>query len=136
MSNEPETQSGDGLDLTQTLIIPAKHRPAPAPESVPDEMRHILVEVVGGPMDGLRSRHSTAEYRIGRGPGNDLTLPADPMISTDHARIVREGRTFFLEDLGSRNGTYIGDSRITDRVPIGAGTTFRTGHTQLEFQPR
>ena len=58
------------------------------------------------------------------------------MVSTRHARIVREGRSFWLEDLGSRNGVYLGDERLTERALIGPGTTFTVGQTQLEFMPR
>ena len=87
-------------------------------------------------MDGLSGRDSHFVFTIGRGAGNTLRLPLDRNVSTRHARIVREGRTHWLEDLGSRNGTYIGDSRIDSRIPIGAGTTFTVGRTELEFMPR
>lgn len=97
---------------------------------------HIHVEVLGGPMDGLRKRVARPRFTMGRGVGNDLQLPLDPMVSGNHAHILREGEHFWLEDLGSRNGVFLGDRRLTERVLIGRGTIFRIGQTELEFLPR
>jgi len=51
---------------------------------------------------------------IGRGPDNDLVFP-DREISRHHCRIRREGRNYVLEDLGSKNGTFVNDQRLTGR---------------------
>ncbi|MFM9194907.1 MAG: FHA domain-containing protein, partial [Planctomycetia bacterium] len=65
---------------------------------------------------------------IGRAAGNDLVLH-DPSVSARHARVVVEPDGLWLEDLGSRNGTFVGTpprrierERITldDRVTVGA----------------
>ena len=101
-----------------------------------DELDYMEMEVVGGPMDGLSVRVSGETLTVGRGTHNDLPLPLDPMVSSHHARIEREGQHFWLEDLDSRNGTYLGDKRIEDRVLLGFGTTFLVGQTRLEFMPR
>ncbi len=86
-------------------------------------------------MDGLRSRVSSPSFSIGRETSNDLTLTLDPMVSGRHTRIAREGHHYWLEDLESRNGVYLGDSRVSERVLIGPGTTFTVGRTLLEFMP-
>ncbi len=57
---------------------------------------------------------------IGRGIDNDVVLDA-PQISRHHARIVRTGEGFLIEDLGSANGTFI------DGVRISAPTLVRSG---------
>ena len=72
---------------------------------------------------------------LGRSLDNDLTLSRDPLVSGHHARIVRRGSTFYLEDLGSRNGTYVGGHRVHERIPIGPGTLITVGQTQIEFMP-
>ena len=95
----------------------------------------IQLEVMGGPMDGHRGRATKASFTVGRGPMNDLALHLDPKVSLKHARIVQEGHHYWLEDLGSSNGTYLGDQRITERVLIGPGTVFTVGDTGLEFLP-
>ena len=86
-------------------------------------------------MDGEARRVPTAAFTIGRRETNDLTLRQDPTISNRHARIVREGQHYWLEDLDSSNGTFLGDKRIRDRTLIGAGTVFVVGRTSLEFMP-
>lgn len=97
-------------------------------ESVP-----LRVEVLGGPMDGLRSRVSARSLHMGRTTENDLSLVLDASVSGRHARLVREGGHYWLEDMGSRNGTYIGDRRIEGRILVSSGTTFQVGRTRLEF---
>ena len=101
-----------------------------------DEIRCIQLEVIGGPMDGEVRRIAKAIVTVGRSENNDFALPLDPMVSSTHARIVREGEHFWLEDLGSRTGTYFGDERLRARSLIAPGTTFVVGRTSLEFTPR
>src|SRR5262249_14500434 len=92
----------------------------------------LQLEVVGGPMDGVAARETRDTLTIGRGPRCDLALGLDPLVSTNHARVVREGDAFWLEDLGSRNGTYIGDQRIEARSVIVPGTLIVVGSTCVE----
>jgi len=51
---------------------------------------------------------------IGRAPDNDVMLD-DPSVSRSHARVMRTRRGFLLEDLGSFNGTSVGDKHIRGR---------------------
>ncbi|MCA8959141.1 MAG: FHA domain-containing protein [Planctomycetes bacterium] len=96
----------------------------------------IWVEVVGGPMDGLR-RHVLGDLlTLGRAEDNTLVLSLDPMVSGHHARIVREEGVAYVEDLESRNGTFVGDEKIQERARIDPGTIFTVGTTSLEFMPR
>lgn len=130
MSDRQEREARNEVepDPSKTLVLP--HRGEPQ-----KEVWNIQVEVVGGSMDGLRSRVSSPSFTIGREAGNDLALVKDPMVSAHHARIVREGHHYWLEDLDSRNGVYLGDQRLSERVLIGPGTTFTVGRTELEFMP-
>ena len=98
--------------------------------------RTLQVEVVGGPLDGQRCTVPGSAMTIGRDEDNDLSLKIDRMASARHARIVREGDHFWLEDRNSRNGTFLGDRRIRERTLIGPGTLFTIGRTSLEFDPR
>lgn len=54
-----------------------------------------------------------AELTLGRSPDNDLVFP-DREISRHHARIRRQGREYVIEDLGSKNGTFVNDKRLTE----------------------
>ena len=57
-----------------------------------------------------------------------------PGVSRQHARIVIGGAEATLEDLGSKNGTYLRDQKITAAVPLADGDIFRLGRVALEFR--
>lgn len=55
---------------------------------------------------------------VGRSAEADVRLNV-PGVSRRHAKIVIEGEAAFVEDLGSKNGTFVGNERIETRCPIG-----------------
>ncbi|MCA9705851.1 MAG: FHA domain-containing protein, partial [Myxococcales bacterium] len=55
---------------------------------------------------------------LGRAPSHDLCLTGKGVSGT-HCRIIREGETYYIEDLGSTNGTYVNRMRVQGRQPIG-----------------
>lgn len=59
----------------------------------------------------------TQTITIGRSPNSDVQIDL-PIVSWDHARVVLEGKEYILEDLDSRNGTYLDsvDNRVTRAV--------------------
>jgi hypothetical protein len=74
-----------------------------------------------------------APLLIGR--GNDAAIRLDDdYVSTRHARIASSGDQWFVEDLGSTNGTYVGTSRISQPTTIQLGTQVRIGKTILELR--
>ncbi len=74
-----------------------------------------------------------APLLIGR--GNDAAIRLDDdYVSTRHARIASSGDQWFVEDLGSTNGTYVGNSRISQATAIQLGTQVRIGKTILELR--
>ncbi len=65
-------------------------------------------------------------FTVGRKVDKDLVI-ADPRVSRDHAQIVQEGMDFYLQDLGSKHGTFINGERVQrqklergDRLEFGA----------------
>jgi len=65
------------------------------------------------------------QLTIGRKQDNDEVID-NPAVSGHHARIIEEKGAFFIEDLGSTNGTFVNDAKIqkhqlknTDRIGIG-----------------
>ncbi len=127
-----EEEPSKEWNASATMIYPAAavRREAPSEPS-----QHIAVEVIGGAMDGSRRQTSGLHLTIGRGAENELPLALDPTVSTRHAIIHGDGKHFWLEDLDSRNGTFVGDKRLEDRILIGPGATFRVGNTEIEFMP-
>ncbi|NPV52895.1 MAG: FHA domain-containing protein [Firmicutes bacterium] len=70
---------------------------------------------------------------LGRGPGNIISIP-DPYVSAVHARIVRRGEGYWLEDLGSRNGTFVNGKRVSRAVRLRPGDTITVGDTTFQFR--
>ncbi|MEE4270553.1 MAG: FHA domain-containing protein, partial [Thermoanaerobaculales bacterium] len=50
-----------------------------------------------------------------------------PKVSRRHARIVVDGDTAVVEDVGSKNGTFVGDTRVTGQTPLAHGDQLRLG---------
>lgn len=71
----------------------------------------IAVEVIGGPMDGLRSL-ITGKGSVGRKVGNALSLALDDEISGRHLEIVKEGHDWCARDLNSTNGTWLTNEKL------------------------
>lgn len=68
---------------------------------------------------------------IGRAP-NCAVWVDDHGISSRHARIFAHGAALYLEDLGSTNGTFLGDAPVR-RVVLAHGAVITMGHTELRF---
>lgn len=71
---------------------------------------------------------------VGRGEGNDLALVADPEVSRLHAEVERIGGEWTVSDDGlSRNGTFVGGTRISGRTRLRDGDVIRVGRTSIAF---
>lgn len=98
------------------------------------------------PMPGTRAAHLMDEaldaahaisperliFRLGRGRKNDLQLALDGEASRHHAQITRRGDLFWIEDLGSTNGTLV-DGALVERVQLRGGEELQVGLTRLRF---
>jgi hypothetical protein len=72
------------------------------------------------------------ENILGReGPG--VVILKSSTVSRRHARIVIDGRGAFVEDLGSKNGTYVNDQPATSPLPVAHGDRVRTGSLVFTF---
>jgi pSer/pThr/pTyr-binding forkhead associated (FHA) protein len=89
--------------------------------------------VVDGSNSGLSASLDGAPLLIGRGSDAAIRLD-DDYVSTRHARIGRSDDTWYVEDLGSTNGTYIGSQRLTQATAISLGTRVRVGKTTIELK--
>ncbi len=70
---------------------------------------------------------------LGRGADATIRLD-DDYVSTRHARFVPHGDDWYIEDLGSTNGTYIGNQRITTPMVVAPGVQVRIGKTTAELK--
>lgn len=74
------------------------------------------------------------ELEIGRAAEGVGRLAEDVEISRRHARIARSGSGYTVEDLGSRNGTFLNGRRIEKAEMLGVGDEIQVGNTTLIVQ--
>jgi hypothetical protein len=91
------------------------------------------LQVVSGPNAGQSVPLSDQPILLGRGTDASIRLD-DDYVSTRHARFATNGEQWFVEDVGSTNGTYLGSQRVTSPVPVGLGIQVRLGKTIVELR--
>jgi DNA-binding winged helix-turn-helix (wHTH) protein len=73
------------------------------------------------------------ENILGR-EGDGVILVKSTTVSRRHARIVIDGKGAVVEDLGSKNGTYVNDRRVSEPTPIVDGDQIRVGSLLFTFR--
>jgi len=58
----------------------------------------------------------------------------DDYSSSRHARIFPDQGRWYVEDLGSTNGTFVDRNRITEPTQVGVGSQIKVGQSTLELQ--
>jgi hypothetical protein len=69
---------------------------------------------------------------IGRGSENDIVL-SDSFVSTSHAAISFRNGTFWIEDLGSRNGSFVNGLRVDAMTQLRPGDQIAIGQVELRL---
>jgi len=77
---------------------------------------------------------ASGEYKVGRDQACNFYIP-NKTVSRNHAllEIDIDGEEIYLRDLGSRNGTFINDSKISGRVSVRPGDKIMFGHTEFKI---
>ena len=75
---------------------------------------------------GLEVVLRQGENLLGRSPDSHVRIDS-PKVSRNHARITIDGDTAMVEDLGSKNGTFIGDTQVYGPTPLNHGDQLRLG---------
>jgi cytochrome P450 / NADPH-cytochrome P450 reductase len=139
-------QRVDRIEIDGECLVRLGH-PADGPElscsvtgAGPTEgptLRPWAISRAHGPDTG-RARPAQT-LRIGRAPDNDIVV-SDPGVSQHHAELRPEAGAYRLVDLGSRNGTFVNEQRVTaarlsegDLVGIGSATFRLVGHELQEL---
>jgi pSer/pThr/pTyr-binding forkhead associated (FHA) protein len=91
------------------------------------------LQIVGGPNTGQSVPLGDEPILLGRGTDAAIRLD-DDYVSTRHARFATNGEQWFVEDLGSTNGTYVGSQRVSTPVPVAIGIQVRLGKTIVELR--
>ena len=87
----------------------------------------FIVKWVGG-----RVRLDEGEHILGRDPDAQILLDS-PGVSRRHARLTVMADRAMIEDLGSKNGTFVGDVRVEGSRALGDGDTIGVGSARLTF---
>ena len=94
---------------------------------------HQLV-VTGGQLAGTKITLGEHQITIGRAEDSTLVI-TDDYASARHARLVPRNGQWFVEDLGSTNGTYLDRAKVNGPTPVPIGVPIRIGRTSIELRP-
>jgi sigma-B regulation protein RsbU (phosphoserine phosphatase) len=97
-------------------------------QAIPKELviRNIDGKTVTMPLD--RDRIS-----LGRSSSNELCYPDDAGLSRQHLALTHVDGQWFIEDLGSKNGTLMNGKRLERKLPFHLGDRIAAGHLNIEF---
>ncbi|MCA9290634.1 MAG: FHA domain-containing protein, partial [Phycisphaerales bacterium] len=114
----------------------AGHRPTTASRSEYSDDRTVVSgsrTTDDAPAEAGRIALTGDELVIGRGEECEVTLES-LVLSRRHARLKRRGQAWFVEDLGSTNGTFVNGEPIQRPYPLDIGDTLRIGPYELVFE--
>ena len=114
---------GAGSGGSASSVPPAAHD-----GGMPQQMT-----IVDGPMTGSRmDLGDLTEITIGRAPDCDF-LVSDDFASGRHARLIKRDSVWFVEDLDSRNGTFVHGEKIEGPVRVSSGSDIKIGRTTVRL---
>jgi len=111
-------------------------KPAPAPKPARGRKATVVATqlvVIEGPSSGTSVALSSLPVTIGRGANSSIVL-ADDYVSTNHARLVPRGTEWLVEDTGSTNGTFVGETKVTAATVVPVGGRIKIGRNILELR--
>ena len=108
---------------------------AAAPPVAPKRSRSAAKRLVvtEGALRGTTVTLGGSPVTLGRADDSTLVL-TDDYASNKHARLVPGEGAWLVEDLGSTNGTYLGQSKVSRPTPVPLGTPIRIGKTVMELR--
>jgi pSer/pThr/pTyr-binding forkhead associated (FHA) protein len=108
-------------------FVGSVHEPAAREDAVKPNVRYWLV------WETRQIALSEGENILGRAPDAAVWIDA-PGVSRHHARIRVEALAATIEDLGSKNGTYVGGTRVSAVSPLADGDQIRLGGVVVTFR--
>jgi serine phosphatase RsbU (regulator of sigma subunit) len=92
------------------------------------------LQAINGPQAGKRYELTGDKYILGRHPDCQIQIEVGA-VSRNHCQLVRDGTGYALEDLGSRNGTFLNDeaSKVEGRRPLKPGDEIRVCEVSFKF---
>ncbi|MGI9033039.1 MAG: FHA domain-containing protein [Acidimicrobiales bacterium] len=113
------------------VAAPAPRR-APPPRAPWGNKNGSRLRVVEPPEQRGKTYELGDELTMGRAAGCQVTID-DTYVSQLHARLFRREGQYYVEDLGSTNGTYLNNNKVTAPIAIRRGDRLHVGKTVLEM---
>lgn len=88
--------------------------------------------IAEGPRQGVRFPLNQGDNAIGRAMGSEVLLE-DQSVSRQHSIVTASPEGLLVEDLGSKNGTYVNGQRLSEKVTIGHGDVIQVGIYSLRL---
>lgn len=131
-----EAKAADATADTTNRVPAAPDAPAQRPATADTRPVLAVLEVINeGVARGTRYEVRVPLAHVGRGAHNDIVID-DDSVSDTHAKLQRREDGWYLIDLGSTNGTYVGGSRLTtNERRLDGAPDVRFGGVKLNFRP-
>jgi hypothetical protein len=95
--------------------------------------RLVVIDSPGGDPEQGRSFDLDAITTLGRDVNNAIVVD-DPFASAEHAVLTYRGRSWYVEDLGSTNGTFVNGRAVASVAPLGFGDEVAIGQVRLRLE--
>ena len=100
-----------GAELGRLVVVAS-------PEGEPEEGSSLALDAIA---------------TIGRDVNNAIVVE-DQFVSAEHAILTFRGRAWYVEDLGSTNGTFVNGAPVTEVMPLGYGDVVQVGQVRLRLE--
>ena len=139
-----ERSSGPDMPVRRTEQPPsARTRKSSADEEVtqllfpePGEEKLLVLRTLKEPARDYQMPLRSALVAGKSSQSSDLVIEDDPAVSRHHCRFSLEDGAVFLEDMQSRNGTWLNRHKISGKEKVSSGDRIRIGDTELELEIR
>jgi two-component system, cell cycle response regulator len=122
-----EQATGNQLDYVEEPTERQRQYDAPQADN-----EHFVLTIIKGNDAGALIELSEPSYVLGRARGVDIRIDCNN-VSRLHARLTRRGDRFSIEDLGSRNGTWVEGTRLFGPITLNEGQRITIGDTVLRL---
>src|SRR3954464_5135820 len=95
--------------------------------------RELLVQCPDGQMKNVPL--TSGRLAIGRSSAVELSFPEDAGLSRQHFAFESEGEDWTVQDLGSKNGTYVNNIPLKARLILKPGDRITAGHIVVVYAP-
>ncbi|MBI3747757.1 MAG: FHA domain-containing protein [Chloroflexi bacterium] len=121
------------LFLARVIRVLLRDLRAAAREPVQRPGRLIVLESPAGEPAVGRSFGLDVITTLGRDVNNAIVVD-DPFASAEHAVLTFRGRSWYLEDLGSTNGSFINGHQVSGVAALGYGDEVQIGQVRMRLE--